>query len=82
MKARYQYRIYPTSQQAKKLAQVFGCVRVVYNDALAMGNKLFLAKMGLFKVQWSRLLPSEPSSVTIIKNTAGQYHVSFVVEIE
>jgi putative transposase len=171
MKARYTYRIYPNTLQQDKLAQVFGCVRVVYNDALAMvkatpegekwpsnselqklvitqakqsearewlssvsvvplqqsvqdlgvafknwfaalkGNgrakfprfkkrsnaqsarfthrgfslsngKLLLAKMGLFKVQWSRELPSAPSSVTIIKNTAGQYHASFVVEIE
>ena len=35
MKSRYQYRIYPTSQQKKHLAQLFGCVRVVFNDALA-----------------------------------------------
>ena len=171
MKVRYAYRIYPNRLQQTHLAQVFGCVRVVYNDALAMvkatpdgekwpssvelqklvitqakqsedrewlssvsvvplqqsvqdldvafkswfaalkGNgrskfprfkkrsntqsarftrrgfslssgKLLLAKMGLLKVQWSRELPSEPSSVTIIKNTAGQYHASFVVEIE
>ena len=41
-----------------------------------------LAKMGRFKVQWSRKLPSKPSSVTVIKNTAGQYFASFVVEIE
>lgn len=171
MKARYTYRIYPNRLQQDKLAQVFGCVRVVYNDALALvkakpegekwpsnaelqklvitqakrteardwlssvsvvplqqsvqdlgvafknwfaalkgqgkakfprfkkrsheqsarftargfsllNGKLVLAKMGLFKVQWSRELPSEPSSVTIIKNTSGQYHASFVVEIE
>lgn len=171
MKARYTYRIYPNRLQQDKLAQVFGCVRVVYNDALALvkttpegekwpsnaelqklvitqakktsarewlssvsvvplqqsvqdlgvafknwfaslnGNgkakfprfksrhdkqsarftqrgfslsngKLVLAKMGAFKVQWSRQLPSEASSVSVIKNTAGQYHASFVVEIQ
>lgn len=174
MKARYQYRIYPTPQQVKGLNQLFGCCRVVFNDALAIvkatpegekwpsnadlqklvitqakktaerewladvsvvplqqsvqdlgvafknffescsgkrkgpkvkfprfkkklnqqsarftqrgfslkGNKLELAKLGRFKVKWSRPLPSIPSSVTIIKNTAGQYHVSFVVEID
>lgn len=170
MKARYTYRIYPNRLQQDDLAQVFGCVRVVYNDALALvkatpdgekwpsnaelqklvitqakqtpervwlsevsniplqqsvadlgvafknfyadlkssrrvgfprfkkrtnkqsarfrkggfslkKNKLFLAKMGLFRVKWSRDLPSEPSSVTVIKNTAGQYFASFVVEI-
>jgi putative transposase len=36
MKARYQYRFYPTNQQQQSLAQLFGCVRVVWNDALAV----------------------------------------------
>jgi putative transposase len=36
MKARYRYRIYPTDQQKQGLAQLFGCVRVVWNDALAL----------------------------------------------
>jgi putative transposase len=35
MKARYRYRIYPTSGQQIALAKLFGCVRVVWNDALA-----------------------------------------------
>lgn len=171
MKARYQYRIYPTDRQRKLLAQVFGCVRVVFNDALALckrsekfpknselqkicitkakkteerqwlsevsniplqqsvadlgvayknffnshsgshkgkrvgypkfkkkhsqqsarfrkggfsikGNKVYLAKIGLLKTKWSRELPSEPSSVTVIKYIANRYFLSFVVEIE
>ena len=40
-----------------------------------------LAKMGSLKVKWSRKLPSDPSSVTISKNPAGQYFASFVVEV-
>nr|WP_287127554.1 transposase [Candidatus Cyanaurora vandensis] len=36
MKARYQCRFYPTDQQRQSLAQLFGCVRVVWNDALAI----------------------------------------------
>jgi putative transposase len=36
VKARYQYRFYPTDQQKQSLARLFGCVRVVYNDALAI----------------------------------------------
>jgi putative transposase len=36
MKARYQFRFYPKDQQQKLLAQLFGCVRVVWNDALAI----------------------------------------------
>ena len=166
MKARYNYRIYPTGQQVKGLAKLFGCCRTVWNDSLAWvmqtpedtawpsnadlqtlcitlakqypqrawladvsniplqqsvadlgvalnnffqkrarfprfkkrshqqsarfraggfsikGNKLFLAKLGTFKVKWSRPLPSEASSVTVLKNAAGHYHVSFVVEVE
>ena len=35
MKARYRYRVYPTDPQKIALSQLFGCVRVVYNDALA-----------------------------------------------
>jgi putative transposase len=38
MKARYQYRFYPTDQQRQSLAQLFGCVRVVWNDALALSK--------------------------------------------
>ncbi len=32
---RYRYRAYPTKYQARALSRVFGCVRVVFNDALA-----------------------------------------------
>ena len=39
MKARYRYRFYPTNPQKKSLAQLFGCVRVVFNDALALCKK-------------------------------------------
>lgn len=173
MKARYQYRIYPTDQQKKLLAQLFGCVRVVFNDALAYcqekykqgekkpnntelskrltqlkktqektwlgevssiplqqslrdldqaysnffksckgqrkGKKIrppkfkkrkskqsakftdngfkinqcsvYLPKIGNLKIVWSRELASKPSSVTVIKDSADRYFLSFVVEI-
>jgi len=170
MKARYQYRIYPTDQQQRGLAQLFGCVRVVWNDALALckqlgkkpksselqklvitqakltlerawlsgvsniplqqsvadldiafknffnsckgkrkgrkvgypkfkkrtnnqsarfriggfsfkGNGVYLAKIGIVNPIWSRELPSEPSSVTVIKDCANRYFLSFVVEV-
>ncbi|SKL16104.1 putative transposase [Mycobacteroides abscessus subsp. massiliense] len=35
MKRAYRYRFYPTAAQADQLAQTFGCVRYVYNRALA-----------------------------------------------
>lgn len=170
MKARYRYRFYPTNQQQKSLAQLFGCVRVVWNDALALckqsdklpgysklsnaltqskktesrnwlsdvssvplqqsvryldiayknffnslngkrkgkkvgsprfkkktsnqsaeftkagfsikNSNVYLAKIGNIKPIWSRELPSEPSSVTVIKDCTGRYFLSFVVEVE
>ena len=44
------------------------------------GRKLRLPKIGEVKVAWSRELPSDPSSVTIIKDAAGRYFASFVVD--
>ncbi|MDB9496817.1 RNA-guided endonuclease TnpB family protein [Spirulina major CS-329] len=174
MKSRYQYRIYPTPGQQAELAKLFGCCRVVWNDALALikaipqgekwpsnaqlqrlvitqakqdpsrnwlsavsvvalqqsvmnlgvafknffesrsskrkgsrvgfprfkkklnrqsarftqrgfsikGEKVYLAKIGKLKTKWSRPLPSEPSSVTVLKDCAGRYFLSFVVEVE
>jgi putative transposase len=171
MKARYQFRIYPSDQQCISLARVFGCCRVVWNDALALckqsekfpsnselqkicitqakqtqerewlsevsniplqqsiadlgtafknffssckgtrkgqkagfpkfkkkdnqqsaryrkggfsikAGKVYLAKIGKIKTMWSRPLPSEPSSVTVIKDRSGRYFLSFVVEVE
>ncbi len=35
MKLRYRYRLYPNSEQVKSLSRLFGCTRVVWNDALA-----------------------------------------------
>ncbi|WP_377476290.1 MAG: transposase [Microcoleus anatoxicus] len=171
MKARYRYRFYPSSQQQHSLAQMFGCVRVVWNDALALckqsdkkpssadlqkivitqaknteerawlgdvsciplqqsvadldvafknffnsckgkrkgskvgypkfkkrtnsqsarfrvggfsikGDGVYLAKIGIVNPIRSRKLPSEPSSVTVIKDCANRYFLSFVVEIQ
>ena len=169
MKARYKYRFYPTDQQKQSLAQLFGCVRVVWNDALALcksseklpnynqlsglltsskkaeerawlnevssvplqqslrhlasayknffdarkgkrkgkkvglpkfkkrtnkqsaefaksgfslkENEVYLAKIGCVKPFWSRELPVAPNSVTVIKDCANRYFLSFVVEI-
>jgi len=175
MKARYRYRVYPTPGQQMALTKLFGCCRVVFNDALAFcieqyqkaekkpkngelqkrfitqakktlerqwltevsniplqqslndleqayqnffksckgqrkgkpvkppkfkkrhakqsarfrqggfkvgQNKVKLAKIGKIKIAWSRPLPSEPTSVTVLKDAAGRYFVSFVVEIQ
>jgi putative transposase len=47
-----------------------------------VNGKLRLPKIGDVSVRWSRPLPSEPSSVTVIKDAAGRYFASFVVEAE
>jgi len=39
MKLRFKYRIYPTNQQKTALAQLFGCCRFVWNNALAHCQK-------------------------------------------
>lgn len=43
-------------------------------------GRLRLPKIGEVPVRWSRSLPSDPSSVTVIKDSAGRYFASFVVE--
>jgi len=175
MQVRYRYRLEPTPAQQRMLARVFGCCRVVFNDALRVRDeayqagaklsdseiqrrvitqakkttqrrwlaevpsvalvqsvndsrrawrnffdshtgkrkgrklgrpkmkskkdhrrsfrlirngfsirpnaRLFVAKVGQVQVRWSRELPSEPSSVTIIREPAGCYYASFVVDV-
>jgi putative transposase len=43
---------------------------------------VYLAKIGVVKPIWSRELPSEPSSVTVVKDCASRYFLSFVVEVQ
>jgi putative transposase len=47
---------------------------------LLPSGKLRLPKIGDVAVRWSRRLPSRPSSVTVIKDSAGRYFASFVVQ--
>jgi putative transposase len=44
------------------------------------GGKLSLPKIGDVRVKWSRALPSQPSTVTVVKDSAGRYFASFVIE--
>lgn len=46
---------------------------------LRPNGRLYVAKIGDVKVRWSRQLPAEPSSVTVVKDAAGRYFASFVV---
>ncbi|NKE62985.1 IS200/IS605 family element transposase accessory protein TnpB [Lentzea sp. PSKA42] len=59
-------------------------IRFTRNARFAvLGNgRLRLPKIGDLDVRWSRDLPAEPSSVTIVKDAAGRYFASFVVTTE
>jgi len=52
------------------------CFRVLAN------GKLRLPRVGDVRVKWSRTLPSDPSSVTVVKDAAGRYFASFVVQTD
>ncbi|MGD6747212.1 RNA-guided endonuclease InsQ/TnpB family protein [Streptomyces sp. BH106] len=45
-------------------------------------GRLNLPKIGAVKVKWSRTLPTTPTSVTVIKDAAGRYFASFVIDTD
>ncbi|WP_330309787.1 MULTISPECIES: RNA-guided endonuclease TnpB family protein [unclassified Streptomyces] len=45
-------------------------------------GRLHLPKIGAVRVKWSRTLPVQPSSVTVIKDAAGRYFASFVIDTD
>ncbi|MDH2409086.1 RNA-guided endonuclease InsQ/TnpB family protein [Streptomyces chitinivorans] len=48
--------------------------------SITPGGRLRLPKIGDLKVKWSRSLPSAPSTVTVVQDSAGRYFASFTVE--
>ena len=57
-------------------------IRLTRNGFALHGSRLYIAKVGDIKVEWSRHLPSQPSSVTLLREPDGRYYASFVVERE
>ena len=55
-------------------------IRLTRNGFALHGERLYVAKVGDVRVEWSRDLPSVPSSVTVIREPDGRYYASFVVE--
>jgi putative transposase len=57
-------------------------IRFTKNARFAVldNGRLRLPKIGDLLVRWSRNLPAEPSSVTVIRDAAGRYFASFVVQ--
>jgi putative transposase len=45
-------------------------------------GRLNLPKIGAVKVKWSRTLPARPTSVTVIKDAAGRFFASFVIDTD
>jgi putative transposase len=45
-------------------------------------GRLNLPKIGAVKVRWSRTLPANPTSVTVLRDAAGRYFASFVIDTD
>ena len=90
--ARRAYRNWFDSMSGKRKARKAGhprfrsrkdnrqSVRLTRNGFALHGGRVFIAKVGNVRIRWSRPLPSEPSSATVIREADGRYYVSFVVE--
>ncbi|MFI9604161.1 RNA-guided endonuclease InsQ/TnpB family protein [Streptomyces sp. NPDC052043] len=49
---------------------------------ITAAGRLNLPKIGEVRVKWSRSLPAVPSSVTVMKDAAGRYFASFVIDTD
>jgi putative transposase len=56
-------------------------IRLTRNGFTVRDNgRVYVANVGDLRVEWSRPLPSVPSSCTVIREADGRYYVSFVVD--
>jgi putative transposase len=72
----------PTSKR-RPTSRRFASPATAFQSTLsrpAPRHGVYIAKVGHIPVEWSRRLPSEPSSVTLIRDRAGRYFTSFVCE--
>jgi putative transposase len=56
-------------------------IRLTRNGFGVTARGVRIAKVGNVALEWSRPLPSVPSSVTVIREADGRYYASFVVEV-
>lgn len=49
---------------------------------LQANGMVYVAKIGNLKVKWSRRLPAAPTSLTVTRDSAGRYFLSFVVDTD
>jgi putative transposase len=73
---------YPTFKKKSKSSDAAEYTRSAF-EFNCNDHRLVLAKMGgvPLNIAWSRRLPTEPSSVTVIRKPSGRYFVSFVVDV-
>ncbi|WP_264007173.1 RNA-guided endonuclease InsQ/TnpB family protein [Mycolicibacterium celeriflavum] len=69
----------PRMKSRKDYRQSFRLTRNGFS--VRSNGRLYLAKIGEVRVRWSRDLPCEPSSVTIIREPDGHFYASFVVDV-
>ena len=56
-------------------------IRLTRNGFRVTTSGVRVAKVGNIRLEWSRALPSVPSSVTVIREADGRYYASFVVQV-
>ena len=71
MQMRYRYRIEPTPAQQQKLARVFGCARVVFNDALRVRDAAYRAGVKLSDSETVRVKADETVAHFDLMNASG-----------
>jgi putative transposase len=69
----------PKMKSKKDHRQSFRLTRNGFS--IRANGRLFVAKVGEVPVRWSRELPSEASSVAIIREPDGHHYASFVVDV-
>jgi putative transposase len=90
--ARRAYRNWSDSRSGRRKGREIGrprvrrkanrqSIRLTRNGFSLRGEGLYVAKVGVLEVRWSRDLPSVPSSVTVVLEPDGRYYASFVVEV-
>jgi len=83
MRTSYKTRAYPTPEQAAVLNRTFGCVRLVWNKALAWRQARYRAQgIATSYAETDRYLTLiEPTSVTVSREPCGRWYVSFAVKV-
>ncbi len=71
-------KVGPPRFKSKRGPQSFRLTRNGFR--LRANGRLDLAKIGAVEVVWTRVLPSEPSSVTVTMDASGRYFASFLID--